>query len=70
MFSYRLVDLKSLSINPEMPLLYELDVAIQPVRIFTAESAAGEAAAAASVEDEFASRQEPNLRGRDLQVLR
>ena len=53
-----------------MPLLYELEVAIQPVRIVTAESAGGEAAAAASVEDEFASRQEPNLRGSELQVLR
>ena len=53
-----------------MPLLYELEVAIQPVRIVIAESAAGEAAAAASVEYEFASRQEPNQRGNELQVLR
>jgi len=65
MFSYRLSDLKSFTINPEMPLLYELDVAIQPVRVVTAESA-GEAA----LGDEFASIQESNLRGREVQVLR
>ncbi len=55
MFSYKLVDLKSLNINPEMPLLYELDVAIHPVRIVTAASE-GEIAAAAALGDEFASR--------------
>ena len=61
------MDLKSLTINPEMPLLYELDVAIHPVRIVSAESA-GEAAA--GVGDEFASIQESNPRGSELQVLR
>jgi hypothetical protein len=49
MFSYRLLDLKGLTINPDMPLLYELDVAIQPVRVVTAGEPAG------VVGDEFAS---------------
>jgi hypothetical protein len=31
MFSYKITELKGLQINPETPLLYEIDFVVQPI---------------------------------------